>query len=229
VARRSVLQLAWRTAQTGGVRALLSAGVQRFLFARRSWIVNECLLPGPPPEPDPDGIIYRRATAEDLAALAVLLPHHSADELREWLHDPHWRLHVGCDGGRLVAFRAAGPDPAQHLPLARVLHLEQALRLGERDIFIYETFTHPEYRNRGIGRRMSLASDDFLADDGFRREMSVMRVDNVPSLHMTFGKGTRPILHVSYVRLLFFRRCDVSRELPAEVRRILATATSGRR
>lgn len=229
MARRSVLQLAWRTARTGGVRALLSAGVQRFLFARRNWIVNECRLPGAPPEPDPGGIVYRRATEDDVPSLAALLPHHRPDDLRDWLRDPAWHVHVGSDGGRIVAFRLAGPDPARRLPIARLLPLERELELGERDIFVYETFSHPDYRNRGVGRRMALASDQLLADEGFRRQMTLIRVDNVPSLHMSFRKGTRPILHVSYVRVLFYSRFGVSRELPTEVRRVLAAATSGER
>ena len=216
------VSLAWRFVKGRGVWATLRVLAQLFGHGRRDWIVTEGLLPGPPPEPDPGGIVFREATDEDLGYLDSLTPHRRPEVLRARIRDDGCLLYVARDGRRIVAFRLVGPAPTHY---ARFLRLDQFLQLAGNDLFVHEVFTHPDYRNRGIGRRLSLASDQLLVERGCRRHVSLIRIRNLPSLRMAFRKGTRPILHISSVGFLFFRRYRVSRTMPARVLAVLAQAT----
>lgn len=216
------IRFAWTYVRTRGVRATVHGLVRRFVFARDSWILTKGDLPGPPAESDPHGIVFRRATSEDLANLDSLRPHKRPEELRARVLDEGAYLYVACDGPRVVGYRIAGRQPLRYSPAARYF------KLGDREICTYEIFCHPDYRSRGVARRLRLASNHMLAQEGYRRRVSAIATDNIPSLRSSLGSenGTRPVLHVTYVRFLLYHRYRTSPELPAVVREIMERAAS---
>jgi GNAT superfamily N-acetyltransferase len=204
-----------------GLRKTLRAVGRRMVYARTRVVIINSTLAGPPFDPGADGLVFREATADDLAALDTLAPFHQADQLRAFVEEDGERLHIARDGGRIVGFRRVSRNLSQRGILARVLHLTP------EQVVTADLFVHPDYRNRNVGRRLALAQDRALAGCGFKEMLSGVDIDNVASLRMSFRKGSRPVCVVSYHRLLFYQRCDVSRSLPPEVQRILDEVVSG--
>ena len=78
-----------------------------------------------------------------------------------------------------------------------------------------DIFCLPEYRSQGIGRRLALFGDRFLASRGYTESFAATEVTNTPSLRMSLHKGSsRPVSHVSYFRLLFYERLVISKDIP---------------
>src|SRR5262245_59440334 len=207
----------WRFLARHGLRETL----RRMVYRHRGVVIIKATLAGPPFDPGADGLVFREATADDLAALGTLAPFHGADQLRAFVKEDGERLHIARDGGRIVGFRRVSRTLSQRWFLARVLHLTP------EQVWTKDLFVHPDYRNRNVGRRLALAQDRALAGCGFKEMLSSVDIDNVASLRMSFRKGSRPVCVVSYHRLLFYQRCDVSRSLPPEVRTILNEVVSG--
>ena len=198
-----------------GLSGILRAAIRMTLYGRAHLIVIRSALAGPPFEPGSDGLVFRQATADDLAALETLAPHHRADRLRACVAEAGEWLHVARDGDRIVGFRRVSRGISPRGVLATVL------RPTPDQVYTQDLFVHPDYRNRSVGRRISLAQDRQLAAVGFKEMLSSVDADNLASLRMSFRKGSRPVCVVSYFRLLFYRRLVVSRTLPHDVQRLL--------
>ena len=54
----------------------------------------------------------------------------------------------------------------------------------------------------------------YLASLGYRQNLSSIAVDNTSSLRMQSRSGSERIFYVSYLRILFYERLRVSREIP---------------
>lgn len=220
MAKTGSLQYAWRLLEVRGFRATFDALIRTLRYNRGRWVVTEKILPGPPIELAPDdAIVVRRATDDDLQCLDSLRPHRNPDTLRARVRHDGCILCVARDGDRIVAFRLATP---QLTPYLRFLGLDRFLRLGEDDLFVQEIFTHPDYRKRGIALRLSLVSEQLFAELGYRRYVTLTRPNNVASLRLAFRRGSRPILYVRHAQFLFYRRFEVSEELPPKVAELFA-------
>lgn len=185
-----MLRAVWRLGVYGRQRVVILAGR---------------LPPNCPLGPAPDDITFRRATVEDLDAMAAL---------RVYVADGEW-LHVARDRGRVVGFRrTARSFPAGML--AAVIPPEP------HRLFSRETFVHPGYRHRGVGLRLTVAADRDLAQlTGAREIVHPVDADNLASIRMFLRKGARPIRFVDAFRCLRSHRYTVSLTMPPEIQRIL--------
>ena len=115
--------------------------------------------------PDADGLLVRRACADDLAALLELLRSSMGrdqdprfEALFRWKHEqnafgpsPMW---VACDGERLVGLRVF-----MRWEFTRGAAAFRAVRA-------VDTATHPDYQGRGIFTRLTLGALPDLTDEG---------------------------------------------------------------
>lgn len=200
---------AWAYVRLHGLSAAVRAVWRLHIYGRRRIVILATGLAGPPPDPPPDGITIRAATADDLAALPTL---------RAFVRDGQW-LHVARDGDRIVGFRrVARSFPARNM-LSAVAPPEP------HRVFTQETFVHPDYRRHGLGVRLSVAQDRHLSGvAGAREIVTAVDAHNVASLRMNFRKGARPICFVESFRCLFYHRYTVSRTMPPDVQQLMDEA-----
>jgi GNAT superfamily N-acetyltransferase len=214
------LRYAWRLLKTLGLRAGVQSLARGLRFSRGKWIVVEGHLPGPPVRPGPDdGIVTREATEDDIGCLDSLRPHRDPELLRARVRHDGCLLYVARDRDQIAAFRLAGPRPP---PYVQFLRLDRFFDLREGDLFVHETFAHPGYRKRGIAGRLLAVSNHALAARGYRRILSLVRTRNVPSLRLSLGKFTWPILYIEHVQFLFYRRSHACRQMPPKIAAALA-------
>jgi GNAT superfamily N-acetyltransferase len=92
--------------------------------------------------------------------------------------------------------------------------IARVLQLGPGQVWGADVFCLPEYRNQGIGRHLMNFSDRFVASLGFKEVLSTIVIGNTPSLRATLGSGNQLLYYVSYVRVSFYERLRVSKDIP---------------
>jgi GNAT superfamily N-acetyltransferase len=183
--------------------------VRRCLRGSAEFVITRVQLAGPPAEDGCDDIVFRLATRSDLASLAEFdrYNRHGAMARASVEEDDDW-LFIACHGKRIVAMRLVG----RYVPPHGIIH--KVLTLSPSQVWEKEVFCLPEYRGRGISRRLSLFSDRYLASKGHRELFGVVAARNAPSLRMHVRKGVDFVCHVSYSRLLFHEDLRISRQCP---------------
>jgi len=74
-----------------------------------------------------------------------------------------------------------------------VEYLNRDLLLGERDIFIFDSFTLQGYRRRHLANARSAVVSDYFSERGFRRSLGLVAVENKPGLAVPDSLGYRRI------------------------------------
>jgi hypothetical protein len=191
-----------------GLRRTLRRVVARFVYGSQDFIITCAALNGGA-VPDRTGdVTLRLATDLDLQQLDQLDAFgRRASVLRGHVKDGDW-LFVACQGDRVVGARIMMRTVPPQSLTARVLTLGPA-QLWDEDMFCV-----PDCRGKGVARHLSLFSDRYLAGLGYTETFASIGTDNVPSLRMQLHKGSEFAYHVSYRRLLFYRRLRVSRDVP---------------
>ena len=206
---RNSARRAWTYFRLHGARATIGAVWRLHVYSRRRIVILSVRLAGPPPDLPPEGITFRPATEDDLAALPML---------QAFVADGQW-LHVARDGDRIVGFRRVARGFPPRSGLSHVIPPEP------HRLFTQETFVRPDYRGQGLGFRLSTAQDRHLARiAGAREIVTAVDADNVASLRMNFRKGARPICFVDSFRCLLYRRSTVSPTLPIDVQELMCEA-----
>ena len=204
--RRRIRRI-WAFLSVHGVWAILRAVWRLGVYGRQRVVILAGRLPPDCPlGPAPDDITFRRATVEDLDAMAAR---------RVYVADGEW-LHVARDRGRVVGFRrTARSFPAGML--AAVIPPEPHRLLGR------ETFVHPGYRrHRGLGLRLTVAAAIWRNSPA--RERSSTPWMPIISRRSACSFGRAPAQSIRFVeafRCLRSHRYTVSLTMPPEIQRIL--------
>lgn len=196
---------AWRKVRVHGLSAVIAFAIETYVFASRQWVIFRADLAGPPADPGSDGIVFRPYRPEDAHLLAAFEPYRRATELRNRVAEGFW-LDLALDGERPVAFRWARITGPKYGPLARLIHLEPGQIWPN-------VFCMPEYRGRGIAKRLGLLMNRRLGALGYREEVSAIRLDNAASIRSTLDQGDEPVRIISYFRLLWWARYRISTDL----------------
>jgi len=140
----------------------------------------------------------RRATLEDLDRLAVFAHHYTAEQFRRWI-EQGWAWVFEHDG-KLIAYRVVTRElPAVGAP-------SELVKLEPTDVWVVNMYTLPEYQ--GLRVQAALISH-VLAENralGFRREISMGRLDNESSRRTIGLSGGREMQEVIRTRFLGFTR-----------------------
>lgn len=193
----------WSYLRSRGVRKTCSRFLEAYVFAMEEWAVLRNDLAGPPLEAVADGVVFRPFAPGDDHFLCAFEPWHLASELRAQLGDGCW-LDFAFDGDRPVAYRVVSPTGPRRQPLGTMITLKPA------QLWVVNLFCLPEYRARGIGRRLSVAMDRRLSTIGYREILMANRLDNVPTVRLSLTKGNELLFWFSYLRVLFYSRYRVS-------------------
>ena len=201
----------WRYFRARGFAATARALFKRFVYGSRDLVVYRTRLAGPPVPDRVSDISFRVATAPDLDRL-----HEFDDERRGAIHrqavkeDGDW-LFIACQGDRIVATRRY----SRRLSSAGVM--SRVLTLGPRQVWSADAFCLPEYRNRGLNRQFGFFTIRFLASLGYTEEFGEIVASNVASLRSVRNRGGEFPYFVSFRRVLFYERLDISTEMPPHV------------
>jgi hypothetical protein len=198
----------WRSLQGRGLVTALRGLGNRLIYRSYECLITHNALAGPPAPDHVGEVRFRLATPSDFDRLDELERYGRGSVHRRHVEKDNDWLFVGVHGARIVATRRASLVLRDSI-IARVIQLQPGQVWGA------DVFCLPEYRSRGIARSLQLFGDRFLGSLGYRERLGTIRVTNTPSLRMSRGGGKRPLFHVSYVRILFWERLRVSKDIPA--------------
>jgi len=109
------------------------------------------------------------------------------------------RCHVARTMGRLIAVRWVS------FTEARVPYLELTFRVGGREVFVYDAFSDPAWRGRGVSRALYHAMNARLRSEGYGSVLSVTMRDNREGVEFTSSTST-PVASLVSVGFGRFRR-----------------------
>jgi GNAT superfamily N-acetyltransferase len=196
----------WRYLHRHGVSASIRAFIHRFVYRSYRCVITHSFVEGPP-APDHIGAIkFRAAVPADLDHLQEFERYGRGATRRYVEEDKDW-LYVACDGDRIVGTRRSSLVIRDDV-LSRVIKLEPGQFWGA------DSFCLPEYRNRGIARHLKIFSDRHLASLGYKEFVSSIEATNTASLSASRAAGRQVLYYVSFLRILFWERIRVSRDIP---------------
>jgi GNAT superfamily N-acetyltransferase len=188
--------------------------VRQRLFATRKFVVIRKKLEVFP-VPDRLGeVVFRQASATDLARLDDLEAHGRGSTQRAHVRERHDMLFVACHGDRILATRRCGLEVRDPLA-ARVVQL----RPGQ--VWVADLFCLPEYRSHGVGTHLILFTDRELAVQRYTEVLAAVDAGNISSLRASRSTGFDFPFYVSYVRVLRYERLRVHDRLPRRLRALL--------
>lgn len=206
----SALGYGWRYFRRHGLIPTVRAIIKRYVYRSYQAVITHNGLAGPPADDHVGNVTFRLATPSDLDHLAELERYGRGSTLRASVTEDNDWLFVACDGDRIVATRWVSRAVPPHGLMSRVVQLRQG------QVWALDIFCLPEYRNKGIGRHLSLFSDRLLASRGYTAVLGAVTVFNTPSFHMHLHVGRHPFCYVSYFRFLFYERLLISKEIPEQ-------------
>jgi hypothetical protein len=207
------LQNGWRYVRSHGVVVTTRSLFHHHVYRSHRFVVTRATLAGPPAASGVGEIVFRLATPSDLERLDELDRYGRGSRHRFYVEkDEDW-LFVACHGERIVATRRysrtlPGPSRDGHGLTSRVVRLEPD------QVWAADTFCLPEYRGHRVAFLLGVFARRYLASLGYRQNLSSIAIDNTSSLRMQSRSGSERILYVSYLRILFYERLRVSREIP---------------
>jgi GNAT superfamily N-acetyltransferase len=142
--------------------------------------------------------VMRRATLNDLDAMAVFAHHYTARQFQYWI-ERGWAWVFEHDG-KLIAYRVV----TQEVPRVGAPH--DLVRLEPTDVWVVNMYTLPEYQ--GLRVQAALITH-VLAENraaGFKREISMGRLDNESSRRTIGISGGREMQEVVCTRMLGWTR-----------------------
>ena len=164
----------------------------------RRQLVTELVLPAAgadvrePPEAE-----ARFLGDADLDAYATL--HGAFDEARERFARGDRCFGIWLDG-TLVSTRWLATGTA------RLGYLGREVPLAPGDVYIYETYTEPGHRGRGISAIAGAIVPATLAAEGARRMVGVLEPENTRGIRANEKAGYRIVGKIGYVRMGPWRR-----------------------
>lgn len=199
----------WRYLRRRGVSASIGAFIDRFVYRSYRCVITHSFVEGPPAADHVGAIKFRVAAPSDLDHLQEFERYGRGATRRYVEEDKDW-LYVACDGDRIVATRRSSLVIRDNL-LSRVIKLEPGQFWGA------DSFCLPEYRNRGIVRHLKIFGDRHLASLGYKEFVSSIEATNQASLSASRAAGRQVLYYVSFLRILFWERLHVSKDIPASL------------
>jgi GNAT superfamily N-acetyltransferase len=194
--RRAIWARAGRLVRENGLRQLWFRLLGELGYRRQ--LVTELLLEGvPAPAAHAPGIDARFLGGGDLDDYAAL--HGNTSEARARLARGGRCFGVWVDG-RLAStvWLATGT--------AHIDYLARDFPLVEESVYIYEMYTSPEQRGRGLSEVASAAIYPILAEEGVRRMVGVLEPENTGANRTNKRAGYRVVGRIGYLKLGPWRR-----------------------
>ncbi len=189
--------------RTRGVWATLRRLFTQFVFTREHYVLTYKPMDGEIPlvTARVPGTI-RLARLDDLERLRVFAHHYTDEQFRRWIEAGPY-LYVFEHERKLIGYRLITRE------LPRVGVARRVVRLEATDTWVVNAYTLEPYRAARIGS--ALASHILRENQqaGFRREVSLIRIDNVASRKMVGLAGAREMQEITYTRILGFARYQV--------------------
>jgi GNAT superfamily N-acetyltransferase len=207
-------------ARVRGLRRTLRAGVQAYVFSRRSWYIFYRSVRAELAQVHSPGLECRLATAADVESLAAAFePIRKRREFREWIAEGSY-VFVAYQDGQPVAFHRVSHVVPAGPPLS-------SLVLAPGQVWSADAQTLPEFRGQRVSSALRAFRDRTLHPRGVREYVSSVQSDNLPALIFGWGGSRRlaeRVERIDYVCLLGFRRIRrVADALPA-LERVLSDA-----
>ena len=196
----------WRYWRQHGITASIRHFIDRFVYRSYRCVITHSFVEGPPAADHVGVIKLRAAVPSDLDHLQEFerygrrAPRQYVEEDRDWLY-------VACDGDRIVATRRSSLVIRDNV-------LSRVIKLGPDQFWGADSFCLPEYRNKGIVRHLKIFSDRHLASLGYKEFVSSIEVTNTASLRASRAAGREVLYYVSFVRIFFWERLRVSKNIP---------------
>jgi RimJ/RimL family protein N-acetyltransferase len=95
--------------------------------------------------------------------------------------------------------------------------VSRVMTLGPGHYWGADVFCVPEFRNRGIARHLQVFADRHMASLGYKDMFAGISATNIASLRASRAAGREAVSYVSYVKVLFWERLRVSKDVPAHL------------
>jgi GNAT superfamily N-acetyltransferase len=194
--RRTTWSRAGEVLRKDGLRQLWFRTLGELGYRRQ--LVTELLLPAEAVDtPRPPDVEARFLGDADPDAYATL--HGASREARERFARGERCFGIWLDG-RLISSRWLATGTA------RLGYLGRDVALAPGDVYIYETYTEPGYRGRGISGIAGAVVPAALAAEGERRMVGVLEPENTLGIRANEKAGYRIVGRIGYVKLGPWRR-----------------------
>jgi ribosomal protein S18 acetylase RimI-like enzyme len=154
-------------------------------------------LPRPPKRSDLP-VEFGRLSADEVGAYAAWRPDASADQVRERFRAGDVCCVARSEGG-IVAARWFSTRRAA------IPFLEHSFALGEGEGYLYNAYTAPPWRGRGVAGALTAFMLDELEREGAVSALSAARPQNVAGTAFNRSMG-RPVALLATVRIRRWRR-----------------------
>jgi hypothetical protein len=189
---RSAFRRALEVLRDEGFRALWFKVLGETVYRRLT--LFELSLESPPRIREPAvGLAFGFIDPGD-EALQALLPGLTRAEIDRRLTRGD-RCFVAWDEGRIVSARWIAADRAW------VEYLDRDMELQSDEVYLYETYTAPDYRGLTVSGAAGTRLARFLAAEGYRRIVGGVVPENHAALRTAAKTGYREVGRMGYMRL----------------------------
>ena len=98
-------------------------------------------------------------------------------------------------------------------------YLACEIRLAPDEVYVYDSFTSPDFRGRNISPARSTQALRYIRDAGYRRIMAAILLENKPAFRVFEKVGFRPLGLMDYVKIGPWRRDFCRVEWPGNGRK----------
>jgi len=174
---------------------------------RFSWtklIISEYLLEEPVKEIEPkDPFIIREAVEDDLNKLKEIVSEKKGELFKERFKKGRVCF-IALDGEKAVFFHwIAMEDEESAFSPYEGCHF--ILKLGRGEAYLYDGFTAPEYRQKGLHTSVKTKMLKYLKDKGFKKVFVCVTSDNTFSRKSNAKAGFKGKKIVHFITLLGFK------------------------
>ncbi len=186
----SMLEQIQETLRVEGIRGLWFKGIG-VLFYRRVYLLERSLL-------EPINVIEARLPVE----YVILSPSQMDDYIAFRNSVPHYRIPEELirrrfDSGHLCFAAIHNNEIAcanwAATTAARSLYLDMDVPIGEKTCYLYDTFTGPRFRRRGLMQSVGTEILRHFRDTGFRSAIRMTLPENIRSLKASYKIGFKPV------------------------------------
>lgn len=176
-----------------GLKALWFKALGEIFYRRM--LLLECVLTDlPAPDAPRIDVGFHRLTASDVEAYVRFRPEAEARELRRRLEVGDCAFWAGrCDRMVGALWVSAGTGWIEYL--------QRHIPLKPGEGYLYEAYTHPDFRGCGIGPALNNFAYRALREEGFRRILLAVNLENGPARKAFCKNGERVFAKQGFVRL----------------------------
>ena len=165
---------------------------------RRLVLIQKHIEATPESVPDSSGTGCRLMTIEDVDGYLLLRPEAARKEVERRLASGHYGFVALDDGAIVHACWAVTSE-------AHIEYLDLDVVLAAGAVYVYEVFTSPPYRGRGISSLRSLEMERYLRGKGHRRLVAAVGPENWAATRSKTKAGYDAVGSIGYWRLGRFR------------------------